>query len=172
MGPIFWRTIAGIRAAARMVVIVCFIYMTFAVLAQVFGRYVFNYSISWSDETARFAQIWVVLIGAGITMQRGLHVAVDSLATLLPLNAARALKVVVVAGCLWFLGLVAYASLPLLRLGWSFETSPVLLIPMWIVYLCLPIGAAYFALETVLSVFDRWDQPFGTRQSAETETAE
>ena len=155
MGLVFWRTVAGIRAVARMVVIVAFLYMTFAVLAQVFGRYVFNYSISWSEETARFAQIWVVLIGAGITMQRGLHVAVDSLATLLPLGAARALKIVVAAGCLWFLGVVLYASLPLLQLGWSFETSPVLLIPMWTIYACLPLGAAYFALETVLSVIDR-----------------
>jgi TRAP-type C4-dicarboxylate transport system permease small subunit len=172
MGSVFRRTVAGIRAVARVVVIVSFLYMTLAVLAQVFGRYVFNYSISWSEETARFAQIWVVLIGAGIAMQRGLHVAVDSLATLLPLNAARALKVVVAAGCLWFLGVVAYASLPLLQLGWSFETSPVLLIPMWTVYACLPLGAAYFALEIVLTVIDRWDQPFGTRQSAATESTE
>jgi TRAP-type C4-dicarboxylate transport system permease small subunit len=172
MGSVFRRAIAGIRAVARVVVIVCFIYMTFAVLAQVFGRYVFNYSISWSEETARFAQIWVVLIGAGITMQRGLHVAVDSLATLLPLGAARALKIVVAAGCLWFLGVVAYASLPLVQLGWDFETSPVLQIPMWAVYMCLPLGTAYFALEIVLSVIDRWDQPFGMPQSAETESPE
>ena len=173
MGSVFWRTIAGIRAVAKVVVIVCFLYMTFAVLAQVLGRYFFNYSISWSDETARFAQIWVVLIGAGIAMQRGLHVAVDPLATLLPLGPARALKIVIAAGCLWFLGVVAYASLPLLQLGWDFvETSPVLLIPMWTIYMCLPLGAAYFALEIVLSVVDRWDQPFGTRPSAETESPE
>ena len=65
--------------------------MTLAVLAQVFGRYVFNYSISWTEETAKFAQIWVVLMGAGITMRRGLHVAVDVLAAMLPLPLMRAL---------------------------------------------------------------------------------
>lgn len=168
---IFGGLVTGIRAAAATVVVVCFIYMTLAVLAQVFGRYVFNYSISWTEETAKFAQIWVVLIGAGITMRRGLHVAVDVLAAMLPLRPARLLMIVVACGCLWFLGIVAYGSLALLELGWDFETSPVLLIPMWTIYLCLPLGAAYFAFEIVLHVIDRWDRPFGQQADIEVESA-
>jgi TRAP-type C4-dicarboxylate transport system permease small subunit len=159
-----WVVVGVLRWIARVVVILSFVYMTGAVLAGVMGRYVFNYSISWSEETARFAQIWFVMIGAGITMRRGMHVAVDSLAALLPLQLARIVKVAIALACLWFLGLVAYASLPLIELGWMFETSPVLLVPMWTVYLCLPIGMAYLALETVLSVVDSWDQPFGLRE--------
>ena len=38
-----------------------------------------------------------------------------------------------------------------------------LLIPMWIIYLCIPLGAFYFALEMVLSVVERWDKPYGPR---------
>ena len=165
------QIIAGIRAAFEIVVIVCFTYMTLAVLVQVFGRYVFNYSISWTEETANFAQTWVVLMGAGITMRRGQHVAVDALAAMLPLGLARTLSIFVTAGGIWFLGVVMYGSLPLIELGWMFERSPVLLVPMWIIYLCLPIGAAYFALEMVLSVIERWDQPFGLRQSSDVESA-
>jgi TRAP-type C4-dicarboxylate transport system permease small subunit len=172
MKALFWRVVAGIRKVAAFVVIISFIYMTFAVVAQVIGRYVFNYSISWSEETSRFAQIWVVMIAAGITMQRGLHVAVDTLATFLPLNVARALKVFIVAACLWFLAVVFYASIPLLKLGWTFETSPVLLMPMWLVYICIPIGVAYWALELVLSTIERWNQPFGTLESKELATTE
>jgi TRAP-type C4-dicarboxylate transport system permease small subunit len=172
MSRVFWCVVAGIRKVAAFVVIVSFAYMTFAVLAQVVGRYVFNYSISWSEETARFAQIWVVMIAAGITMQRGLHVAVDTLATYLPLNIARALKVFIVAVCLWFLGVVIYASIPQIKLGWTFETSPVLQIPMWMIYICVPIGAAYWALELILSTIERWNQPFGTIESKELGTTE
>ena len=165
------KIIAGIRAAFEIVVIVCFAYMTLAVLVQVFGRYVFNYSISWTEETANFAQTWVVLMGTGITMRRGLHVAVDALAAMLPLGLARTLSIFVSAGGIWFLGVVFYGSLPLIELGWMFERSPVLLVPMWIIYLCLPIGAFYFALEMVLSVIERWDRPFGLRQSSDVESA-
>ena len=81
------------------------------------------------------------------------------------------LSIVVAAGGLWFLGIVIYGSLPLIQLGWMFERSPVLLFPMWIIYLCLPIGAFYFAIEIVLSVIERWDQPFGQRRSSDAENA-
>jgi TRAP-type C4-dicarboxylate transport system permease small subunit len=165
------QIIAGVRAAIEIVVIVCFAYMTLAVLVQVFGRYVFNYSISWTEETANFAQTWVVLMGAGITMRRGLHVAVDALPAMLPLGLARTMSIFVTAGGIWFLGVVIIGSLPLIELGWMFERSPVLLVPMWIIYLCLPIGAFYFALEMVLSVIERWDQPFGLRKSSDVERA-
>ena len=51
------------------------------------------------------------------------------------------------------------------------ETSPVLQIPMWIIYLCLPLGAIYFGIEIVLSVFARWDNPTNQRPDTQTESA-
>ena len=157
----------GLRFIAATIVVVCFAYMTIAVLAQVFGRYLFNYSISWTEETARFAQIWVVFLGAGIAMRRGWHVAVDALPSMLPLGPARAVSVLLAVGCIGFLGIVVFGSLPLIELGWMFERSPVLQVPMWAIYLCIPLGAFYFAFEIVLSVVDRWNRPYGSPASAE-----
>ena len=157
----------ALRFVAATVVVVCFAYMTIAVLAQVFGRYLFNYSISWTEETAKFAQIWVVFIGAGIAMRRGWHVAVDALPSMLPLGPARAVSVAVAVTCIGFLGVVVFGSLPLIELGWMFELSPVLHVPMWIIYLCIPLGAFYFAFEIVLSVVDRWNRPYGLPASAD-----
>ena len=164
MTALFRGFARALRIAAASVVVACFAYMTLAVLAQVFGRYLFNYSISWTEETAKFAQIWVVFIGAGIAMRRGWHVAVDVLPSKLPLGPARAVSVSIAAGCIGFLGLVVFGSLPLIELGWMFEVSPVLQVPMWIIYLCIPFGAFYFAVEIVLSVIDRWDRPYGPRK--------
>ena len=158
--------VSALRFIAAATVVVCFAYMTIAVLAQVFGRYLFNYSISWTEETARFAQIWVVFIGAGIAMRRGWHVAVDALPSMLSLGLARAVSVVVAVACIGFLGIVAFGSLPLIEIGWMFELSPVLQVPMWIVYLCIPLGAFYFAFEIALSVVDRWNRPYGPSASA------
>ena len=171
MSRLLARAVAAARLTVSVIVVACFAYMTLAVLAQVFGRYVFNYSISWTEETARYAQIWVVLMGAGIAMRRGLHVAVDALAAMLPLRWARALSILIAAGALWFLGVVVYGSLPLIELGWLFETSPVLQLPMWVIYLSLPLGAAYFAVELVARVVERWNQPFGMLPRAEGDSA-
>jgi TRAP-type C4-dicarboxylate transport system permease small subunit len=90
---------------------------------------------------------------------------------MLPLKLARALMVVVAAGCLWFLAIVVYGSFPLIELGWKFETSPVLQIPMWIIYLCLPLGAFYFGIEIILSVFARWNNPSGQQPESKMESA-
>ena len=171
MPKIVGWAVRAIRVAAAVLVVACFAYMTGAVLAQVFGRYLLNYSISWTEETARFAQIWVVLVGAGIAMRRGLHVAVEVLAAMLPLRLRRILSIVIVCGCLWLLGVVVYGSFALIELGWMFETSPVLQIPMWIIYLSLPIGAVYFGIEVILTAIDGWNDPFAPRAGAEADSA-
>jgi TRAP-type C4-dicarboxylate transport system permease small subunit len=165
------RAVPWIRRGAAFLVVACFAYMTVAVLAQVLGRYFFNYSISWTEETARFAQIWVVLVGAGLAMRRGLHVAVEVLAAMLPLPLRRVLSVVTVFGCLWFLAVVIYGSFALIELGWMFETSPVVQIPMWIIYLSLPIGAVYFGIEVIVAAIDRWRDPFAPPSAKDADSA-
>lgn len=158
--------VEAIRTIAKWFVIACFVVMMAAVLIQVGGRYLFNYSIGWTEEAARFSQIWMVLVGAGIAMRRGQHVAVDVFAAMLPPWPARALSAAIAAGALWFLYIVAKGSLPLMQVG-LFRTSSALILPMWIMYLCLPVGAVYLGLEIVLTVIRRWDRPFGI-EGAET----
>lgn len=160
-----FRVAMGIRKAVSLFVIVAFVYMALAVFVQVLGRYIFNYPIAAAVETATWAQIWVVLLGAGLAMHRGMLVSIDFLAAKLPLRLARILSVIITGACVWFVGLVAWASKALIEIG-QFETSATLLMPMWIIYLGLPIGAAYFAIELVLSMIARWNQPFGRREEA------
>ncbi len=158
---------AALRAVVTWAVILFYGYMAVAVLIQVLGRYVFNYSIGWAAETATFAQIWMVLLGAGIAMRRNLHVGVDVLAQRLPVPVLRLLTLLIGAICLWFLWRAVVGSFGLIRIG-QIQTSPALGIPMWLPYLSLPIGLAYFALELVLALVRRWRDPRpGTAPAAE-----
>jgi TRAP-type transport system small permease protein len=154
------RIVDCIRRVVRLFVIAAFVYMCVAVFAQVLGRYIFNYSIDWAVETATWAQIWIVLLGSGLAMQRGMHVSIDILAQMFPLKVARVASVAIAIGCVWFLGVVFYGSFPLIEVG-TFQTSPALQYPMWVIYLGLPIGASYFALEVIALLVRRWDNPFG-----------
>jgi TRAP-type transport system small permease protein len=163
------RVIDAFRFVVTWFVILAFAYMTIAVWVQVGGRYLFGYSIAAASETATWAQIWMVLLGAGIAMRRNMHVAVDALAAMLPLWPARLIRLVITAACVWFLAVVFIGSLPLLRIG-QIQTSPILGVPMWIVYLGLPIGSAYFALEVVLDAARRWHQPFGPTGNGDAES--
>ncbi|TKT69729.1 TRAP transporter small permease [Aquamicrobium sp. LC103] len=156
--------IHALRKAMSAIVILLFSLMMIAVLVQVGGRYVFNYSIAGAAEIATFSQIWLVMLGSGIAMARHQHVAIDFLPAQLPLPLARAASILIVLVTIGFLCVLAYGSVPLLRLG-IMQTSSAMQLPMWVMYLCLPVGAAYVALELVVSIVERWDDPFAANQS-------
>ena len=159
--------LAVLRAAIAALVIALFAYMTVAVLAQVIGRYVFNFSIDWAVESATFAQIWMVLLGAGYAMRKGLHVSVDFLVAKLPATVVRPLNVAITVLCLWFMWVVFDGSLGLIRIG-ALQTSSALQLPMNYPYLAIPVAMAYLALEFVLLM---WARSFDAAGSGDTETA-
>lgn len=152
--------VAGLRVVVTWMIVTFFAYMGLAVLIQVVGRYVFNYSIDWAAETATIAQIWMILLAAGLAMRDKLHVSVDALSNVLPAPILRMLTIVIAVPCLWFLWLAIAGSLTLIDIG-RIQTSPVLQIPMWIPYLALPIGLSYFGLELVLTLVAKWQDPKG-----------
>ena len=153
------RLCLALRFVVSGVVILLFSVMMISVLVQVGGRYVFNYSIAQASEIATFSQIWLVLLGSGVAVAKGQHVAIDMLPAKLPLPAARVALVAIALVIATFLAVLAYGSLPLLRMG-EFQSSPALRVPMKYVYICLPFGAGYMALELLLTVIQRWDNPF------------
>lgn len=124
--------------------------MILAVLAQVGGRYVFNYSIAEATEVATFAQIWMVLLGAGYAMRERLHVSIETLVEMLPRGLQRLVMVPVAALCLWFLWVVFDGGMQLIEIG-AIQTSAALQISMEIPYVAIPVSAAYFALEAALA---------------------
>jgi TRAP-type C4-dicarboxylate transport system permease small subunit len=78
---------------------------------------------------------------------------------------ARILNVFIALGCIWFLAIVFAGALPLVDMGF-YELSPAMRVPMWIMYLSLNFGAAYFAIEVVMWVVRRWSDPYGKLEQA------
>lgn len=153
------RIVGVTRRVVSALVIVFFAYMLLAVLVQVVGRY-FDVSIDWAAETATLAQVWMVLLAAGIAMRENLHVRVDVLVNRLPEAVVRVLTLCVTVVCLWFLSLTIMGSLALVEVG-RIAVSPVLRLPMWIAYLCLPLGLLYFAMELILALVSPSRKPEG-----------
>ncbi len=147
-----------LRRCVAVLVIIFYTYMATAVVIQVFGRYVFNYSIGWASETATFAQIWMVLLAAGVAMHRNLHVGVDALARKFPLYIRRLLILVTGVSAFWFLWQAISGSMAMIEIG-QIQTSPAIGLPMWIPYLSLPIGLTYFGFEVMLALVAKWDDP-------------
>lgn len=70
----FWHYLdKSLEHAATVLFILFFI----SVLLQVLFRYVFQHPLTWSEEAARYLNMWAVFIGAGIGVNRRDHLRVD-----------------------------------------------------------------------------------------------
>lgn len=135
--------------------------MTLMVIAQILGRYVFDYAISWSEEIATFVQVWLVMLGAGIAMRYRQHVGIDVIIARCPLILQRVVKAtgLVLAG--WFLIVVIIGSMSMMTLGMIVK-SPALQVPLAVPYLALPVGMAYFLIELIVATVPEVIDPAST----------
>jgi len=146
-----------IRSLINWLVIIFFSYMVIAVFYQVLGRYIFHYKLGIAAETATYAQIWMVLLAAGIAMKKNMHVGVDILLRVLPKKFQKIIIILSFILVLSFLILALKGCFALILVG-SESTSPALGIPMWIPYLSVPIGIIYITLELVFVTISRYKE--------------
>lgn len=131
-----------------------FAVLTVAVFAQVVARYVFNQPPAWTEELARFCQVWIVLFASSICLRKGSHLAVDYLGPTLAPGARRA-----VAGLTGFLmavysAVVVVWGAHLVMIG-SMQTSPAMQWNMGLVYLVFPMAGGLMLLESILATLRR-----------------
>ena len=146
-----------IRSLINWLVIIFFSYMVIAVFYQVLGRYIFHYKLGIAAETATYAQIWMVLLAAGIAMKKNMHVGVDILLRVLPKKFQKIIIILSFILVLSFLILSLKGCFALILVG-SESTSPALGIPMWIPYLSVPIGIIYITLELVFVTISKYKE--------------
>lgn len=142
------------RKTIDVIAILLFCYMILAILVQIFGRYLFNYSIAGTDETATFAMIWLTMIGTGIAMRSNQHVGVDFLVLAMPRVVQLILGVITFALAAWFLASVAIAAMQLVEIGLKIK-SPAARLPMALPYGALVFGFFYFLLEFAIYTLPR-----------------
>lgn len=127
--------------------------MAALVFTNVVTRYVFGFSINWSEEFSRYLMIWVAYLGGGLAMREGRHVAIEYLQGLLPPRLAPYARAAVGILILAFLVALTVLGWQLSQFAWR-QRTPVLGLPQGAVYLALPIGAALFGLHLLLIARD------------------
>jgi len=145
------KFIDWIRQGIDVFLVLSFLIMVGAVLLQVVVRSFTTFSLVGTEEVANYAQLWLVLVGSGVALRFGRHVAVDIVVSFLPQKIRFYISLLNAAAILWFLSLVFEGSLPLIDMG-TFQKSPALGLPMWTMYASLSVGAVYMAFELVLSL--------------------
>jgi len=121
--------------------LVCMAVMTILIVAQVVLRYVFNDSLTWSEELARIVFIYMTFLGIGAAYGRRRHMFVDAIVILFPIKIQKVIRSLVVwVASIFFLIVMVVTIRMIFDLFRSELNTPALEIPMGLVYLIIPLG--------------------------------
>jgi TRAP-type C4-dicarboxylate transport system permease small subunit len=135
--------------------VVMMIVMTLTIIVQVFLRYVFSFSLSWSEEVARYLMIWVAFLGGSLALQKGLHIGVE---LFLVRVSSRTRRWVSILSKMFVLIFLIYLTIGGIKITWAVrdQSSPALLFSMAYAYLSAPVGGFFMALQTIHSLIEDW----------------
>ncbi len=73
--PLAWflRFEAALGATVERLLLAGIVALTLVMAAQVFCRYVVNYSLVWSEELARYLTIWLAFLGVSLGVRADSH---------------------------------------------------------------------------------------------------
>ena len=105
--------------------------MTILVFIQVMMRYLFNNSLSWSEELARFIFLWLSWIGASYAVKERSHFRVEMFANMVKGKNRKSFEILVLF--VWFIFSVVmtyYGTQLILFLSETGQNSAAMEIPM------------------------------------------
>ena len=132
----------------RLLSIVCtglFLVIAILIAVQVFTRYVMDHTLAWSEQAARGAFIWLIMLYSGVLVRKGGNLGFDILVKRLPPAGRHLCRVLceialLVFSCYWFCqGLLLCSSVA------GFTLSG-LKLPYNALYAAEPVGAALIAV--------------------------
>ncbi len=137
--------------------IVCFLVMMFCGGAQVLSRYVFNMSLDWTEEVARFMFIAAALLGSALCVRTMGHISVDLVVMRLPAIGQRICAILVlVSNTMMFAVLFVY-GIEISHTTMA-QMAPATGISMGLVYAIVPVSGILmllFLTEQTLDLFLR-----------------
>ncbi|MDL2254465.1 TRAP transporter small permease [Ruminococcaceae bacterium OttesenSCG-928-I18] len=150
-GPIKKNWLYYYNQVEEKFLIISFAITVILIFVQVVMRSVFNSSLSWSEELARYMFVWQCWIAVSLAERYGQHIRISMMINKVPRVGRMVIEYLViamtVAVCVYFVitgvQLVAF----LVNSG---TVSTVLKIPMSVVYAAMPIGCFLYATRLVM----------------------
>lgn len=134
----------------------------------VLARYVFNYSLAWSDELAGLGFVWLTLLGSVAACRRRTHMAMGFFPKCFGSAGQRRVGLYVNAGILFFLAAMIVEGIRLTAATFE-DKSAVLRIPVGLSYLSLPVAAVLMGGYVGRQTLAVWRSHGGWTATAETE---
>jgi TRAP-type C4-dicarboxylate transport system permease small subunit len=129
--------------------------MTVIIIAQVFLRYLFLFSLSWSEEVARYLMIWASFLGASLAVKYGFHIGVEFVVNQIP---EKRRKIITMAAKLSMLFFLVFFTVGGFQVAWAVrdQDSPALLFSMFFAYVSAPVGGIFMIIHLLNSMVEDW----------------
>ncbi|WP_308588619.1 TRAP transporter small permease [uncultured Oscillibacter sp.] len=127
--------------------------MCVVVFLQVVFRFILKASLPWSEELSRYLQVYITFFGTAYGIKTGAHLGIEAFTLLLPKTGRKVLgiltQVVGMGVCALIMKFGADIVLAQMASG---QVSPAMRIPMWTVYIAIPIGMAFCILRYIVEI--------------------
>lgn len=136
--------------AERFAMLWLYLFIVLVIVIEVLRRFVFDYSSIWGEESARYAFIYLVWIGAAVGVRNRSHIAFTIIADMLPARAATALSILSDIAIMGFAVAALYWSVEPLLTSLRFgSVSEGLRLPRAWFLLAVPLGFTLVMLRAV-----------------------
>lgn len=127
--------------------------MAIIIILQVFQRYVIQNSLDWPEELARYLFIFAVYIGSSFAASERRHLEVTIVRTAFGKKIGNYFTMLAYLITVVFCGIMfVWGTMMVQFVIESNQVAPALQFPMWIVYICIPLGFLLMALRTIIVI--------------------
>lgn len=147
-----WSSLDYVERLTCLTMVVAMAILVAGVNLQVFARFFLDSSLSWTQELVQYAFVWMVFIGAGVGVRRGLHLRINLLESHLDRRGQRCLGILVDLLCL-VLAVVFIAGGVVVAWRTRLHVSPAMSLSMACVYSVFPLsglGMVVFLVEAIV----------------------
>ena len=126
--------------------------MGFSLALQIFMRYIVGRPLTWSDELARYAYVWVCFAGLSYCCRNHTNIRMEAVLKILPLTVR---KVVIIALNLLSIAVFSYLlpfAVSLARSQFSAKSSA-MRIPRGFISISVPIGFSLLIINLIVQTF-------------------
>lgn len=143
----------NLESSICMVLMVSFCAILFL---QVVMRKVFNNSLSWSEELARYIFIWLVFIGISYGAKQMKHLKIDVFLTVVPRKARGIVIILADVIVLIFAGVVLLSAYTTVSKYLQVKTaSPAVHVPYWFIHSAPIVGYILTIIRQVQTILYR-----------------
>jgi C4-dicarboxylate transporter DctQ subunit len=156
--------IASLMGAATVVIFIAVLHRYLAGLPiPAMQDYLITLNTSWAQELCIYMFVWMAKFGAAYGVRSGIHVGVDVLVNRLSERWRKKFVVFSLLAGATFTGIIGtLGSVFVARISQTDSTSPDLELPMWIIYLAIPLGSylmCFRFLQVMVQFLKRGELP-------------